>query len=61
METSKGRKRLHKVSRGGFMGDILRLYWGHNGIMEKKMKTTIMGYIGYRTWGIRGSYYSPIA
>ena len=23
------------------------LYWGYIGIMEKKMETTIMGYIGY--------------
>ena len=28
------------------------------GIMEKKMETTIMGYIGYRIWGIWGSYYN---
>ena len=24
------------------------------GIMEKKTETTIMGYIGYRRWGILG-------
>ena len=24
------------------------------GIMEKKMETTIMGYIGYRRWGYMG-------
>ena len=24
-----------------------RLYWGNIGIMEKKMETTIMGYIGF--------------
>ena len=29
---------------------ILGLY----GIMEKKMETTIMCYIGYRIWGIQG-------
>ena len=28
------------------MGIILGLYWGYLGIMEKKMETTIMGYIG---------------
>ena len=28
------------------------------GIMEKKMETTIMGYIGYRIRGIWGSYYN---
>ena len=26
------------------------------GIMEKNMETTIMGWIGYRTWSIWGSY-----
>ena len=26
--------------------DMLRLYWVYNGIMEKKMETTILGYIG---------------
>ena len=24
-----------------------RDYWGYIGVMEKKMETTIMGYIGY--------------
>ena len=28
------------------------------GIMEKKMETTIMGFIGYRIWGIWGSWYN---
>ena len=27
-------------------------------IMEKKMETTIMGYLGYRIWGIWESYYN---
>ena len=27
------------------------------GITEKKMESTIMGYIRYRIWGIWGSYY----
>ena len=27
------------------------------GIIEKTMETTTMGYIGYRIWGIWGSYY----
>ena len=32
-------------------GIILGLYWGYVGIMEKKMETTIMGYIGlYRDY-----------
>ena len=35
---------------------ILGLYWGYMGIMEKKMETTILGYIGYRIWGIWESY-----
>ena len=26
--------------------------------MEKKMETTIMGYIGYRIWGIWGSHHN---
>ena len=30
----------------GYIGYILGLYWGYVGIMEKKMETTIMGYIG---------------
>ena len=25
------------------------------GIMEKKMEATLMGYIGYRIWGIVGA------
>ena len=29
---------------------ILRLYWGYMGIMEKKIETTITGYIGFRTY-----------
>ena len=28
------------------------------GIMEKKMETVIMGYMGSRIWGIWGSYYN---
>ena len=37
---------------------MLGLYWGYVWIMEKKMETIIMGYIGYR---ISMSYcqYSP--
>ena len=31
------------------------------GIMEKKMETTILGYIGYRIWGIWESYNIPKA
>ena len=27
----------------------IRVYWGHMGIMETKMETTITGYIGFRT------------
>ena len=26
--------------------DTTIVYWGYNGIVEKKMETTIMGYIG---------------
>ena len=26
------------------------------GIMEKKEETTILGYMGYRTWSIWGSF-----
>ena len=37
-------------------GDI-RVILGYMGIMEKKMETTIMGYIGYKIWGIWGSSY----
>ena len=33
-------------------GVILGLYWGHIGIMENKMETTMMGYIG----GMYGLY-----
>ena len=29
-----------------FLSSDMGLYWGHIGIMEKKMETTIMGYIG---------------
>ena len=32
-----------KTSLRGMSG----LYWGYIGIIEKKMETTIMGYIGY--------------
>ena len=32
---------------GTHWGDI-RSYWGHMGIMEKKMEATIMGSIGFR-------------
>ena len=28
------------------------------GIMEKNMETTIVGYIGYKIWGIGGSSYN---
>ena len=28
------------------------------GIMEKKMETSIMGYMGYRIWGVWGSCYN---
>ena len=37
---------------------MLGLYRGYMGIMEKKMETTIMSYVGYRIWGIRGSYFN---
>ena len=30
------------------------VYWGYIGIMEKKMETTIMGYIGFRAYGLLG-------
>ena len=30
---------------GLYIGVMLGLYWGYIGIMEKKMETTIMGYI----------------
>ena len=33
-----------------------RDYWGYIGVMEKKMETTIMGYIGYI---ILGHYRGP--
>ena len=29
-------------------GSIRGIYWGYMGIMEKKMETTIMAYIGFR-------------
>ena len=32
------------------IGAILRLYWGCMGMMEKKMETTITGYLG-GIWG----------
>ena len=41
----------------GYMG-LLSFYWGYIEIMEKKMETIVMGYIGYRTWGIWESYYN---
>ena len=57
------KKRSFRLQRGG--GIILRvtisgLYWGYIGIMEKKMDTTFVGYIGYilggtTTWRFRGS------
>ena len=28
--------------------NYIRLYWGYMGIVEKKMETTTMGYIGFR-------------
>ena len=31
-------------------GVILGFYWGYMGLMEKKMETTIMGYIGFRVY-----------
>ena len=31
---------------------IFGLYWGYFGKMEKNMETTIMGYIGFRVWGL---------
>ena len=34
------------------IGLVLRLYWGSVGRMEKKMETTMMGYIGFRVWGL---------
>ena len=53
--------------RGTYLGvAIIRiivywgLYWGplilgnyHMGIMEEKIGTTIMGYVGLRVWGLR--------
>ena len=27
---------------------IFGVYWGHMGIMEEKMETLIMGYVGFR-------------
>ena len=33
-------------------------YRGYMGIMEKKMEAIVTGYIGYRIWGIWGSYYN---
>ena len=35
----------------GYMVPISRLYWGHIGIMEKKMEATILGYILGLYWG----------
>ena len=32
----------------GIIGVILGEYWGYIRIMEKKMETSIMGYIGFR-------------
>ena len=37
---------------------MLGLYWGYIGIMEKKMETTIMGYIGIYYGVCGGSYYN---
>ena len=41
------------------------LYWGYIGIMENKLETTIMGYIGLKFGGVfwdngkeNGNYYS---
>ena len=34
------------ILQGWATGVILGLYWDYIGIMEKKMETTIMGYIG---------------
>ena len=28
------------------------IFWGYMGIMEEKMETAIVGYMGYRIWGI---------
>ena len=33
---------------GIILGFMLGLCWGYMGIMEKKMETTILGYIGFR-------------
>ena len=30
----------------GYIGILGYMYWGYSGIMEKKMETTILGYIG---------------
>ena len=38
----------------GYIGVIFGFYWGYMGIMEKKMETTIMDYIGFRGLGFRG-------
>ena len=34
-----------------------QFYWDYIGIMEKKMETIIMGFIGYTIWGIWGYYF----
>ena len=42
--------------KGGYIGDL----WGYIGIMEKKMETTIMGYLGFRGLGsklLKGGIY----
>ena len=30
---------------------MLGLYWGYMGILEKKVETTIIGYMGFGVWG----------
>ena len=39
---------------------MFRVYWGYMGIMEKKMETTIMKYIGglgvSQNWGLYRGY-----
>ena len=36
-----------KENRNYYNGLYRVLYWGYIGILEKKIETTIMGYIGY--------------
>ena len=35
-----------------FKGVLQGLYWGYIGIIEKNMETTVLGFQGFRAWGL---------